>query len=104
MNDLIVLINSLNNDEVAAFLAFAKARNQRTDVKNIKLFQLLQKGVRLDLDIKIYGKPNKNAFHALSNRLKESLIEFTAIQGFSSESKEEMQLFKLVLASRIFLE
>lgn len=104
MNDLIMLIYSLNDDDVAAFLAFAKARNQRTDVKNIKLFQLLQKGARRDLDIKIYGKPNKNALHALSNRLKESLIEFTAIQGFSTESQEEMQLFKLVLAARIFLE
>lgn len=104
MNDLIALINLLNDDEVAAFLAFAKARNQRTDVKNIQLFQLLQKGARRDLDIKIYGKPNKNALHALSNRLKESLIEFTAIQGFLTESQEEMQLFKLVLAARIFLE
>ncbi|WP_438968879.1 hypothetical protein [Nonlabens sp.] len=104
MNDLIRLIYSLNDDDVAAFLAFAKARNQRTDVKNIKLFQLLQKGARRDLDIKIYGKPNKNALHALLNRLKESLIEFIAIQGFSNESEEEMQIFKLLLAARIFLE
>ncbi|AGC76587.1 hypothetical protein LX97_01247 [Nonlabens dokdonensis] len=104
MNDLITLIYSLNDDDVAAFLAFAKARNQRTDVKNIQLFQLLQKGARRYLDIKIYGKPNKNALHALSNRLKESLIEFTAIQGFSTESQEEMQLLKLLLAARIFLE
>ena len=104
MNDLISLINSFNSDEVSAFLAFAKARNQRTDVKNIELFQFIQQGARVDLDIKIYGKPNKNALHALKNRLKESLIDFTAINGFASESQEEMQLFKLVLAARIFLE
>ena len=53
MNDLMALINSLNRDEVAAFLAFAKAKNQRTDVKNIKLFQFLQQGARRDLDRKI---------------------------------------------------
>jgi hypothetical protein len=104
MNDLMTLINSLNRDEVAAFLAFAKAKNQRTDVKNIKLFQFLQQGARRDLDIKIYGKPNKNALHALKNRLKENLVDFTASRAFSGESQEDMQLFKGVLAARIFLE
>jgi hypothetical protein len=104
MNDLIVLINSLNRDEVAAFIAFAKAKNQRTDVKNIKLFQFLQQGARRDLDIKIYGKPNKNALHALKHRLKENLVDFTASRAFSGESQEDMQLFKEVLAARIFLE
>ena len=104
MNDLNTLISSLSSDEVGAFLAFAKAKNQRTDVKNIQLFQLLRKDVRVDLDLKIYGKANKNALHALQNRLKENLIDFTATRGFSSDSQEEMQLFKLVLAARIFLE
>ncbi|QJP33759.1 hypothetical protein F0365_04735 [Nonlabens sp. Ci31] len=104
MNDLNTLISSLSSDEVGAFLAFAKAKNQRTDVKNIQLFQLIRKGVRVDLDVKIYGKANKNALHALQNRLKENLVDFTATRGFSSDSQEEMQLFKLVLAARIFLE
>ncbi|WP_156339973.1 hypothetical protein [Nonlabens sp. YIK11] len=104
MNDLIVLIRSMQSDEAEDFIAFAKAKNQRSDVKNIKLFDLIRSGVRRDLDLKIYGKRNNNALNALKNRLKENLIDFTASRGFSNESLEELQLLKLLLAARIFLE
>ncbi len=104
MNDLIALILLLSNDEAAAFLAFAKAKNQRTDVKNIKLFKLLRAGERKELDIKIYGKPSKNALHALTNRLKENLIDFTASKSLASDAEDELKVLKQLLAARIFLE
>jgi len=104
MNDLMTLILSLSKEEADDFLAFAKAKNQRSDVKNIQLFQLLRNGARKDLDLKIYGKPNRNAMHALTNRLKENLIDFTATRSLASDAAEDLQLLKQLLAARLFLE
>lgn len=104
MNDLIVLILSLTSEDVDGFLAFAKAKNQRSDVKNIQLFQLLLKGHRKDLDIKIYGQARKNALHALANRLKQNLIDYTASKSLASDAAQDLQLLKQLLAARIFLE
>ena len=104
MNDLIEVILSLNNDESDEFIAFAKAKNQRSDVKNIQLFKLLKSGIKKDLDLKIYGKPNRNALHALKSRLKDSLVDFTASRSLNNDTQEDLQLLKLLLAARIFLE
>lgn len=104
MNDLKLLIDSLNDDEVGGYLAFAKARNKRTHTHNLKLFKLLKAGKTQQLDLDIYAKPNANALYALKNRLRNSIIEFIAIQGFQSDQKEEMSILKWLLASRILLE
>ncbi len=104
MNDLIRLILSLNSEEAAGFIAFAKAKNQRSDVKNIQLFKLLRSGAQQELDITIYGKPSKNALHALTNRLKQSLVDFIASKSLTSDTAEDLQLLKQLIAARQFLE
>nr|WP_042295031.1 hypothetical protein [Nonlabens ulvanivorans] len=104
MKELILLIDSMTNEERLAFYAFAKARNRRSDVKNIKLFQLIENGVTTDLATRLYGDENQNALYALTKRLRDNLIDFTASHGLETESDEEMQLLKNLLASRIFFE
>ncbi|MEM9144004.1 MAG: hypothetical protein AAGA86_13525, partial [Bacteroidota bacterium] len=56
------------------------------------------------LDVKLYGKPARNAFHALCKRLQDNLIEFVASRSFAGETSEELEILKLLLASRIFFE
>ncbi|PQJ31367.1 hypothetical protein BST92_05260 [Nonlabens arenilitoris] len=104
MKELILLINNMTGEERLAFYAFAKARNKRSDVKNIKLFQLIENGVTTDLANRLYGEENHNALYALTKRLRDNLIDFTASHGLETESDEEMQLLKNLLASRIFFE
>ncbi len=104
MNDIKLVIDSLSEEDVSGFLAFAKARNKRSQTHNLTLFKLLRSGKTRDLDLAIYGRSNPNALYALKNRLQNSLIEFIAIQGFKHGQKEEMSILKWLLAARILLE
>jgi len=98
------LVKALSKEEKQKVLKFLHQNNQRGDVKNIKLFHYLCKGEIKQLDEKIYGKPSKNAFYALCNRLQENIIEVVAANSFSGETSEEMRSLQCLLASRIFFE
>lgn len=104
MNSIAAIIDSLSAEERQEFLLRTKRKNRRTDVKNRELFQLIAAGKETDLDIELYGKPSKNAYHALCKRLQDSLIDFVASKSFSTETSEELSVLKLLLASRIFFE
>ena len=104
MNAISVIISTLSNQERQEFLLSTKRKNRRTDVKNIELFQLIASGKIIDLDIELYGKPSKNAYHAVSKRLQDSLIDFIANRSFNAETSEDFDVLKLLLASRIFFE
>ncbi|MCK8521561.1 hypothetical protein M0D21_08275 [Aquimarina sp. D1M17] len=99
------IIQTLSPDDKRSFVALLKQKNKRNDSKNITLFKLLDTAeFPEEPDVKIYGKPSKNAFHALSKRLHDSLIDFVASKSFEGETSEEMEILKLLLASRIFFE
>ncbi|MEW7290390.1 hypothetical protein [Aquimarina sp. 2304DJ70-9] len=105
MSTISSIIRTLSDEEKRSFIALLKQKNKRNDTKNIQLFNLLDTAEEVkNLDIKIYGKPSKGAFHALSKRLHDSLIDFVASKSFEGETSEEMEILKLLLASRIFFE
>lgn len=104
MNSISAIISTLTAEECQEFMLRAKRKNRRTDVKNTELFQLIVAGKTADLDIELYGRPSKNAYHALCKRLQDSLIDFVASKSFSAETSEELTVLKLLLASRIFFE
>ncbi|MFD2562719.1 hypothetical protein [Aquimarina rubra] len=105
MNTLSSIIATLSPEEKRSFINNLKQKNKRNDTKNIQLFKLLNTSSDdKDLDIRLYGKPSKGAFHALCKRLHDNLIDFIAAKSFKSETSEEMEIFKLILASRIFFE
>ncbi|MDH7447840.1 hypothetical protein [Aquimarina sp. 2201CG14-23] len=105
MNILSSIIATLSIEEKRSFINQLKQKNKRNDTKNIQLFRLLDSSLdHKDLDIQLYGKRAKGAFHALCKRLHDSLIDFIATKSFESETSEEMEILKLLLASRIFFE
>ncbi|PZD76506.1 hypothetical protein [Mesonia sp. K7] len=104
MNNLIHLINTLTAEEEKEVIKTIKRKNQRGDAKNLQLFDYIRKGNIKNLDRKIYGKPSKNSFYALCNRLQENIIEVVASTSFSGETSEEMECLKLLLSCRIFFE
>ncbi len=105
MNTTTSIIRTLSDEDKRNFITMLRQKNKRNDTKNIQLFRLLntEKEVK-DLDIKIYGKRSKGAFHALCKRLHDSLIDFVASKSFEGETSEEMEILKLLLAGRIFFE
>ncbi len=98
------IVNDFTEDEKREFIIYLKKKNRRGDVKNLTLFKSLSSGKTLGTAEKIYEKSSKNAFHALCNRLQTNLIDFVASKSFSGETSEEMEIMKLLLASRIFFE
>ncbi|WP_291870526.1 hypothetical protein [Maribacter sp.] len=104
MNAIVTIIKTLTPERKRDFVLWLKNKNRRGDTKNLLLFNFLLKEEVDALDVKIYGKPAKNAFHALCKRLQDSLLDFLATKSFESESSEELSVLKLIVASRIFLE
>lgn len=104
MKGIVAIISTLSTDEKQEFLLQLRRKNRRTDTKNEKLFNLIRDGKTERLDIKLYGKPSRNSFHALCKRLQDSLIDFVASKSFAGETSEELEILKLLLASRIFFE
>lgn len=104
MNSLITIVKALSNDEKRAFIQYLKRKNRRGDTKNIALFKMIDAGKVKDLDVALYGKPSRNAYHALCKRVQDSLVDFMASESFEGETSEEMDILKLLLASRIFFE
>lgn len=104
MYTIIAIIKSLSPERKQDFVLWLKKKNRRGDVKNILLFNFLVKEDTEALDVKLYGKPSKNAFHALCKRLQDSLLDFLATKSFEGETSEELDVLKLIVVSRIFLE
>ncbi|WP_394747774.1 hypothetical protein [Spongiimicrobium salis] len=104
MKDLYAIVHSLSKEEKTAFLNYLKRKNRRGDTKNSSLFKCIASGKTKDLDVQLYGKPSRNAYHALCKRLQDSLVDFVASESFAGESSEELDILKLLLASRIFFE
>lgn len=98
------ILSTLSSEEKREFDQFLAQKSRRGDAKNRKLLKLIESGKTSDLDHILYGKPSRNAYHALCKRLQDNLIDFVASKSFSEESSEEMQILKLLLASRIFFE
>ncbi|MEW7277759.1 hypothetical protein ABW636_04110 [Aquimarina sp. 2201CG1-2-11] len=105
MNTISSIISTLSTEEKRSFVAFLKQKNKRTDTKNIELFILLEAHPNTkDIDLILYKKPAKGALHALCKRLHDTLIDFIASKSFERETSEEMEILKLLLASKIFFE
>jgi len=105
MNDLKQIVSTFSSDEQQQFINYLERKNKRNDTKNIQLFKLLSKQ-ELDskaICLKLYKTNKSNAYHALRKRLYQSIIDFTANTNLSEESSENMQIIKLILASRAFL-
>ncbi len=105
MNSISKIISILSSEEKLNFVSHLKQKNKRGDTKNIQLFKLLDTNTHVDnIDMVLYKKPAKGAYHALCKRLHDSLIDFIATKNLEGETSEHLEILKLLLASRIFFE
>lgn len=104
MKSISKIIAILSEEEKREFILQLNRKNRIRNVKNVLLFELLDSNINDDLDIRLYGKPSKNAYHALCKRLQDSLLDYIAYKSFANEISEEFEILKLLRASRIFFE
>ncbi|KPM31973.1 Hypothetical protein I595_1621 [Croceitalea dokdonensis DOKDO 023] len=104
MLEITTIYNALSNTERKEFESFLASRNRRSDVKNLRFLKLLAAGRTKEISTRLYGKPSTAAFHALCKRIYDALIDFVASKSFAEETQGELEVLKLLLASRLFLE
>lgn len=104
MSSITPIIQQFSKEEQQEFFRYLKQKNRRGDTKNIQLLKLLLTNKTDEIDVQLYGKPAKNAYHALHKRLHDALIDFVAAQSFKGETSEELDILRLLLAARIFFE
>lgn len=104
MDALSDLINLLDKNDKLAFLSFQRMRNKRHDIKNIRLFDLLETDDIQSID-KIYDSAkNRDAYHALRKRLHDSLLLFLSQKTFENNNSEAYEALRLLVVSRFLLE
>ena len=99
MKSISKIIAILSEEEKREFILQLNRKNRIKNVKNVLLFEFLDSNINDDLDIKLYGKPSKNAYHALCKRLQDSLLDYIAYKSFANEISEEFEILKLLRAS-----
>ncbi|QWX83642.1 hypothetical protein H0I23_14475 [Cellulophaga sp. HaHaR_3_176] len=105
MNVISALIATLTAEDRKTFVVQLNQKNKRHDTKNVMLFKILAANPNAEnIDVLLYGKKAKGAYHAVSKRLFDGLIDFVATKSFEGEQSEEMEILKLLLASRILFE
>ena len=105
MNNISLIIATLTEEDKKNFILLLKKRNKRHDTKNIDLFTILDRQEPVEnLDLILYGKSAKGAYHALCKRLHDSLIDFIASKNMEATSSNEMSALKLILVSRAFFQ
>ena len=105
MNNISLIVATLTAEDKKNFVLRLKHRNKRNDAKNIDLFMLLDRQESQEnLDLILYGKSAKGAYHALCKRLHDALIDFIASKKIEEESSTEMNALKLVMVSRSFFQ
>jgi len=104
MSGIIEIFEVLSPKEKKEFATYLKYRNRRKGTKNVALIKLIEAGKTKHLHKELYGTAAKSSYHMLHKRVQDSLIDFMAGKAFEKESSEEMELLKLLLASRILFE
>src|SRR5690606_11715277 len=103
MDVLSELINVLDDQGKSHFKAYLAKKNKRSDVKNIKLFNLIETD-----DLKyinnLYKNSNKDAYHALRKRLYDNLLLFISQRTFEHSNDEVYEIRRNFVVSRFLLE
>lgn len=105
MINLKEIVSSFSIEKQQEFISYLDKKNKRKDAKDIQLVNLLLLNTlsSKEICIKIYGKENKVAFHALRKRLFDSIINFTANANLKEENSIDMQLITYILSAKTFL-
>lgn len=106
MINLKEILTSFTEEKQQEFISFLDKKNKRKDAKNIQLTKLLISDTLSlkEICVALYQSENKVAYHALRKRLFQSIIDFTASTNLKEENSTDIQLIKLILSARTFLQ
>ncbi len=102
MLDVLNVISKMSVIDKRNFKLFLEKSNKRKNVKNIEYFDLLQKEDYIEKEIKeqLYPDGNYGAYHGLRKRFIDALILFITEHAEVNEVSSDMEISKLIMASR----
>lgn len=102
MLDVLSVISKMSVVDKRNFRSFLEKSNKRKHVKNIEYFDLLQGKDCIEKEIKecLYPDGNYGAYHGLRKRFIDALILFITEYAEVNEVSVDMEISKLIMASR----
>lgn len=104
MDSISELIKLLNDQDKNDFKLFLSKKNKRNDVKNIKLFNLLETDDIKSINSLYKNSKNKDAYHALRKRLHDNLLLFLSQKTFESSTDASYDILRNFVVARYLLE
>jgi len=104
MDSLSELINLLTINDKRLFRQYLEGKNKRSDVKNIKLLNLLETDDIEGVNQLYKQEKNKDAYHALRKRLQDNLLLFLSQKTFESSHSDTYDALRLLVVARFLLE
>lgn len=105
MDTLRSIVKTMKSQEIKDFRKFIHSQKKLEKRKDLELFDLLVKETPdQDLEIKLYGKPNKDAYHAVRKRLTGKLTDFIVLKRLEEDTTSSTSLMGLIALARYFFE
>jgi hypothetical protein len=104
MNAIQEVIHLMSNEDIKSFKVHLNKKNKRKDVHNIELFNSLINDDIKEIKNSFNEEKTANAYHALTKRLYDSLVEFMANRSFENDTSDEHEVLRLLVITRVFFE
>ena len=105
MDTLRSIVKTMKLQEQKDFRKFIHSQKKLDKRKDLELFDLLLDDIHeQDLEVKLYGKSNKVAYHALRKRLTRKLTDFIVLKRLEEDTTSSSSLMGLISLARYFFE
>lgn len=105
MDTLKSIVKTMKAQERKDFRKFIHSQKKLDKRKDLELFDLLASSNELqNLELALYEKPNKVAYHALRKRLTHKLTDFIVLRRLEEDTTSSSSLMGLISLAKYFFE
>ncbi len=105
MDSLKSIVKTMNSQEIKDFRKFIHSQKKLDKRKDLELFDLLVGNAdHQNIELTLYGKPNKVPYHALRKRLTRKLVDFIVLKRLEEDTSTSSSLMGIISLSKYFFE
>lgn len=107
MDNLKAIIRTMSNEDIREFRVFINRQKRKKERKDLELFEILLEPTSYKPDEiihKLYGKRNKEAYHALRKRLIRHLTDFIVLKQMDDDTSASSSIMGMLSLARYMFE
>src|SRR5210317_1764991 len=105
MDTLKLIVKTMKSQEKKDFRNFIHSQKKLENRKDLELFDLISnENDEQNLELALYGKSNKVAYHALRKRLTRKLTDFIVLKRLEEDTTTSSSLMGLISLARYLFE